>query len=174
MSIQSELRDEAEIMWHWTAAAKNQEQKFRAFLDELRPTRIVEIGTHQGVSAALLAEYAPVTTMAIWPDKVGQRVWRKRRRRRAITELVFRSSRARDEAIAAAVAEADLAFVDGCHLMPDVVRDFDLTIPCGRVILHDYWHSDESWPDVREFVDALDRTKYSVRTVVPFALVVAR
>src|SRR5690606_39961805 len=139
MSIQSELKDEADIMWHWTAAAKNQEQKFRAFLDELRPSRIVEIGTHQGVSAALLAEYAPVTTIDIFPDRVRQRVWRKKRPRHAITELVFRSSRARDAAIAAAVAEADLAFVDGCHLMPAVVRAFVMITVCGRVVRHDFW-----------------------------------
>lgn len=173
MSLKRRLSEIKGIQWHWTAGDAKQEGEFRHILDKLRPTSIVEIGTHQGVSTALLAEYAYVTTVDIFPNPIRERVWRALGVRDRITERVCRGSRERDEVIRQAVASADLAFVDGCHLMPDVERDFRLTIPCGRVILHDYWLSPDSWPDVKEFVDGLDRTTYDVNVIVPFALVIS-
>lgn len=172
--LAQQLRNVRGITWHWSAASARQEPIFRAILDAKRPTRIVEVGTFQGVSTALLAQYAPVTTIDVLPDKMRDRVWSTARIQGRITELVCRTSSARDRAISDAIAEADLAFVDGSHLMRDVTYDFELTIPCGCVVLHDYRADPDHWPDVGAFVDALDPKRYDVELRVPFAVVAAR
>jgi len=174
MSLKHRLRNVPGLMWHWTAGSEKQEPTFRALLDLLKPTSIVEIGTHQGVSTALLAEYAPVVTVDILPHPVRAVVWDVLGVADRITEHVCKASAGRDLTIASAVERADLVFVDGCHLMPDVERDFALSIPCGRVILHDYWQSAEDWPDVKAFVDRLDPSSYRTTIRPPFALVEAR
>lgn len=169
-AIQDRLKTSVpEIHWHMSAVGKKHEPTFRRLIEQVNPTRIVEIGTHHGVSAALLAEYAPVTTIDIFPSSVRDKTWRALGVADRITSHVALSSAERDRLIREAVVGADLAFVDGGHLMPDVIRDFDLTIPCGAVVLHDYWVSDNSWPDVRDFVNGLEG--YDVTKAVPFALV---
>lgn len=159
------------LAWNWTAAEAKQEAHFRSVIESRRPKAIVEIGTHEGVSAALLAEYAPVRTFDILPNPTRKKVWDAARPRHAIYEEIHTSSSKRDAAISSAIAVADLAFVDGCHLMPDVERDFGLCIPCGFVVLHDYWQTPGDWPDVKLFVDRLPRDQYSVQIKGPFAVV---
>lgn len=146
------------LMWHWTCCSPAQEPVFRGLLDRLRPERILEIGTHQGVSAALLAEYGHVTTVDVLPNPVRAKVWAALGVADRITERVHKSQAGRDAEIRAGARWADLAFVDGSHLMRDVEYDFDLVTGagCRRVFLHDYWESGEDWPDVKAFVDGLD------------------
>lgn len=163
------------LAWHWTCCSPGQEPIFRALLARLRPQTVTEIGTHQGVSAALLAEYAThVITIDVLPNPARKRVWERLCVADRIEEHVHKSSRGRDAEIARAVALSDLAFVDGSHLMPDIERDFALCIPCGTVILHDYWLAGEDWPDVKKFVDALDLARYEVEIQKPFVLVQVR
>jgi predicted O-methyltransferase YrrM len=173
MTVKERLAGVPGLHWHWSAAAPDQEPIFRGILGRRRPSRIVEIGTYQGVSTALLALYAPVTTVDILPDPVRARVWDAIGVTHRITQHVCRSSAGRDATIAELVKEADLVFVDGGHLMPDVARDFGLAIACGFVVMHDYWVDADSWPDVRQFVDGLDRTRYRVTIEKPFASIEA-
>lgn len=171
--LQARLSNVPGLQWNWTAGSAKQEPTFRAILEQSRPTRTLEIGTHQGVSTALLAEYAPVITVDVLPNGVRRQVWERMGVSERITEQVHKSSRGRDEAITEAAKSCDLAFIDGSHLMPDVVRDFELCRPAGRIVLHDYWRSGEDWPDVREFVDLLDREEWRVTIRPPFAVVEA-
>jgi hypothetical protein len=165
------------LMWHWTCCAPSQEPTFRALLERLNPTHVLEIGTHQGVSAGLLAEYAEsVVTVDVLPNPVREKVWGALGVRGRIVEHVHKSQAERDDAICAGAAAADLAFVDGSHLRRDVEYDFGLVVGagCRRVILHDYWANAEDWPDVREFVDGLSEDKYAVEIHKPFAYVEVR
>jgi hypothetical protein len=146
------------LMWHWTCCSPAQEPVFRALLERLQPKRVIEIGTHQGVSAGLLAEYAEnVITVDVIPNPVREQVWKSLGVQGRIRGCVHKSQGGRDAEIAAAAKHADLAFVDGSHLMRDVEYDFDLVVRagCRRVILHDYWENAEDWPDVKAFVDGV-------------------
>ena len=129
-------------------------------MEKAKPTQILEIGTHQGLSAALLAEYAPVVTVDVIPNPMRINVWEQLGVSSKITQHVCKSSIVRDTEIANAAKESDFAFVDGSHLMPDVERDFALCGPCKRILLHDYWNNVEDWPDVKEFVDRIAKDGY--------------
>ena len=160
------------IAWDWTCCSPSQEPTFRSLLERLRPRVVVEIGTHQGVSAALLAEYAErVITIDVLPNPARHAVWDALGVRDKIEEHVHKSSAGRDAEIARAANVADLSFVDGSHLMPDVERDFCLVLPTKRILLHDYWENAEDWPDVKEFVDHQIVNGFDVTIRKPFALV---
>jgi predicted O-methyltransferase YrrM len=165
------------VNWGGTCADQNQEMIFRSILQKSKPTKIIEIGTLQGVSTALMAEYAPVITVDVIPNATKDKVWALLKVSDKITSRVFRSSRTRDSEIANAAKECDFAFIDGSHLMPDIERDFSLCGPCKRILLHDYWAHGEDWPDVKEFVDRLatDGYYYNFRVYTeihpPFAYV---
>lgn len=159
------------LAWNWTAAEAKQEPHFRKILEARLPKRIVEIGTHEGVSTALLAEYAPVETFDILPNHFRKKVWAETNPQFEIKENIITSSARRDAAISAAVAVSNFAFIDGCHLMPDVERDFRICAPTGCVVLHDYWQTPGNWPDVKEFVDRLPRSRWNVEIVGPFAVI---
>lgn len=166
---------EMAFQWHWSCASEGQEPTFRGLIEVVGPTRIVEIGTHEGLSAGLLAEYGEVTTVDIFPgpNERRARLWKALKVDHRITEEVHRDQQGRDDAIRKAVKGAQLAFIDGSHLLRDVAYDFQLTESCGAVIFHDYWLSVKrnEWPDVRTFVDSLDQSKYAVTIQRPFALV---
>ena len=160
------------LRWDWTCCTEKQEPVFRSLLDRLHPQSVLDIGTHQGISALLLAEYAKaVVTIDIIPDPCREKLWGDMGASGKIFGHVYKSQAARDECIQDIVATGiDLVFIDGGHLMHDVEYDFNLCIPCRTVILHDYWDGSD-WPDVKEFVDNLDREKYFVEIHKPFVLV---
>lgn len=172
-TIRDRLKDVPEIHWHMSACDKKHEPVFRWMLERVKPTKILEIGTHHGVSAALMAEYAPVVTIDIFGSTVREKTWSALGVKDRIESHVCVSSQVRDATITKALKGVDLAFVDGGHLMPDVERDFALTIPCGNVLMHDYWASEKAWPDVRDFVDSLEG-QYRITRKTPFALVQKR
>jgi hypothetical protein len=146
------------IAWNWTCCSPSQEPTFRALLERLQPRVVLEIGTHQGVSAALLAEYAErVITVDVLPNPACLKVWDALGVTGRIESSVHQSQAGRDSQILSGAGQADLAFIDGSHLMRDLAYDFHLVIRggCKRIILHDYWQNAEGWPDVKEFADGL-------------------
>lgn len=156
--MKSRLAQFTGLAWNWTCCSPSQEPTFRALLERLRPARVLEIGTHQGVSAALMAEYAAeVVTVDVLPNPARDQVWRALGVRHKIADYVHKSQAGRDTAIYDGAAVSNLAFIDGSHLMRDVEYDFQLVemAGCSRIILHDYWQSGEDWPDVKEFADGL-------------------
>lgn len=163
------------VRWSWTAASPEQAPTFRAILAEIAPKQILEIGTFQGVSTSLLAEFAPVQTFDCLKNKDRQRLWGAMGVAHRITSYVGNTRGALDRMIRGAAVTADLAFVDGSHLLPDVVHDFDLVRGVPVVVLHDYWlEGSDRWPDVRTFVDGLPRSEWEVEIRNPFAIVKPR
>jgi len=162
------------VIWNGSACTGVHEETFRAILELRQPKAVLEIGTHQGVSAALLTEYADtVVTFDVFQNKTRALVWDLLGCAGKITERVHMAQKVRDTEIAGAAKISDLAFIDGSHLMNDVALDFRLVTGggCRRIIMHDYWPSGRSWPDVKEFVDALDTSMYSVELHPPFVYV---
>lgn len=146
------------LQWNWTSCSPQQEPIFRALLERLKPKTVLEIGTHQGVSTALLAEYSErVITVDVLPNPARAKVWQTLGVSGRIEEHVHKSQVGRDVEIVEAAHLADLAFIDGSHLMRDIEHDFRLVAHagCKRIILHDYWENAEDWPDVKQFVDGL-------------------
>jgi hypothetical protein len=172
LSVKERLTEIKGVDWSWTCCGPTQEPTFRALLERAAPRVVLEIGTHQGVSAALLAEYASrVITIDIVPNPARAEAWALMECAGRIEEFVFQKQAARDVKIVEAAQEADLAFIDGGHLMRDIAHDFGLVSPhCKRMILHDYWMGG-SWPDVKEFVDGLDPERYAVEIHRPFVYV---
>ena len=145
------------IAWGWTACRTEQEPTFRRLLENLKPTNILEIGTHQGVSTALLAEYGDVITVDILPNPQREKVWEFLGVTGRIEEHVHKIQDKRDAEIVRAAKLSDLAFIDGSHMMRDLEYDFGLVASagCKQIILHDYWEDEENWPDVKTFTDRL-------------------
>lgn len=100
--------------------------------------RIVEIGTHRGVSACILARFGYVTTFDIkaW-DQFEQIVDHFGATGRIERHIVANNA---DLANRLSALEFDFAFVDGCHDYEPVRQNFQAVRKCGRVLFHDYGH----------------------------------
>ncbi len=167
-----------QVQWNWSSCVPWQEEVFRQLLSRIpgdpATRRIVEIGTHNGVSAALLAEYGIVATIDVLPNPLRMPIWEHLGLVNRITSYVFKSQDQRDDRIIEECKYATLAFIDGGHLMGDVEYDFDLTNECPIRIFHDYWQDETDWPDVHKFVDNLDPKEFEIVIAHPFAMVTRR
>lgn len=132
---------------HWACLAGEGERKLRTFVEAALKTRapggvphIVEIGTHQGVSACILADYGEVTTWDIkqWP--LYDRVVEALKPRNRIERRLVRDNAHLARELAAITGAYDLAFVDGCHDYQPCLENFAAVRGCGRVVFHDYEH----------------------------------
>jgi SAM-dependent methyltransferase len=174
MLLQTRLREKFgdSLAWNSTACNGKQEETFRGLLEGIKPKLVLEIGTHQGISTALLAEYAEkVVTVDIIPNALCKSIWQYLGVAEKIESHVFMSQQVRDDLIVNTAVKADLIFIDGGHLMRDVEYDFSLC-SCTTVLFHDYWDSEKSWPDIKEFVDSLvSHNLYDITITPPFALV---
>jgi O-methyltransferase len=98
---------------------------------------ILEIGTHLGLTAAILAEHADsVLTLDIVDNPIAEKVWDFFGVRHKIVRLVVR-----DDAEKIALVDRlrfDMAYVDACHDRGPVPLDFALVRRCGCVLFHDY------------------------------------
>ncbi len=170
MSFQQRVERHIRVAWNWSAASAKQEPIFRGILKQ-NPGPVVEIGTHQGVSTALIAQHAPVSTFDVLPNADRRTLWRGLRVMGQITSEVHKSRAGLDAGIRQAARGANLAFIDGGHLAPDVAHDFELVSDVPTIVFHDYRLNAEDWPDVRAFVDALPRDQWTVEIRSPFAIV---
>jgi len=160
--------------YHWSMLGHDGESKLRRLVEAAFPPpghgapqrllNIIEIGSHRGVSACILADYGQVTTFDIDDEPLFDQVvhhFRKdtRIRRRLIpTTSDHRWERARQgDAHLSELLPAmkfDLAFVDGNHDLDSVQANYEAVKHCGCVIFHDYEltaHRDRTV----EFVDNL-------------------
>lgn len=169
MSFQSSLREKnsslyKSLTWNWTAAQEQQEPIFRKIVETYKPKSILEIGTFEGVSTALYASLVDkVITVDIIHNKLAEQVWECVGVRDKITRYVFNTQKERDKTIEDTAKQVDMCFIDGSHLMRDLVWDFKKCIWCNVIVLHDYgWEleipkairkAEHGWPDVTEFVD---------------------
>jgi hypothetical protein len=153
----------AGVWWHWTAL--NQEPIFRYFLEKAKPKIALEIGTFQGLTAALLAEYAQeVYTIDVVPYPAQEQIWQFCGCRDKVKNFVCKSTKKKAELIKS--IPFDFAYIDGSHLMENIKVDYDFTQHCKHLLFHDYWQNSEDWQDVKEFVDGL---KLPIEVKVPFA-----
>ncbi|MFM7182740.1 MAG: class I SAM-dependent methyltransferase [Verrucomicrobiales bacterium] len=125
-----------------------QEDVMVRLLEELKPRRILEIGTRHGISAALFARHAEtVTTVDIEKSPVSFRklardVWASCDVAHKITpylapgEVGWQYNAAKASFIAS--QDFDFAFIDGSHHWRDVLFDLRCVRRCGCVLFHDY------------------------------------
>ena len=99
---------------------------------------VLEIGTWQGVSAAILAEHADsVITLDIESRPEPEQVWAMF----GVQDKIHRMIVANDEQKAAVVRclDFDMAFIDANHDRQHVWLDFAITREkCGNILFHDY------------------------------------
>ena len=111
--------------------------KLAELLDGMLFGHILEIGTFQGLSAAILAEHAHlVTTIDIERQPVAEEVWKFFGVRDRIMYAIAKDDVQKAEIVR--YTTFDMAFVDGAHDRPNAVFDFALTRRCGHVLIHDY------------------------------------
>lgn len=158
------------LQWGWTAAAVTQAPTLEKILQRVQPKRVLEIGTHQGLSTAFIAGYVErVITLDIVGNDMRDRVWQSAAVKHKIQDHVIKSQLERDSFILKTAPRVDMVFIDGNHLMDDVKKDYELSRGCKNLLFHDYWDS-EDWPDVKAFIDAL-KPLQNVTIYKPFALV---
>lgn len=158
---------------HWSCLGRDGESKLRALVIEaLRTHRaprepvIFEIGTHQGVSSVILAEYGRVITVDVkdWP--LRQSVWDHFGVSERCTFVPVHSNGHILELVK--YHQFDLAFIDGNHEFESVKPNFRAVKKCGRVIFHDYTHNEFHQHRTVKFVDSIPIGR--VTKLPPFAL----
>lgn len=150
--------------WHWSAIAN--EDIFRYFLEKAKPKIALEIGTHYGVSTALIAEYAEeVHTFDIFAFPIQEKIWDFCGCKHKIKVYNCKSSKLKKQIVES--IPFDFAFIDGSHMFENVAFDFALVRRCGNILFHDYWPAGGVWPDVKDFVDRIKWKEIEVK--VPFA-----
>lgn len=151
---------------HWSCLGRNGLHHFTAIIEEAFGKRddlkIVEIGTHRGVSASILARYGNVETFDIKDWDI----------RDELIEFLGMTARVKFTLIPCLSVEEgnailtdwlkhktfDLAFIDGNHAYDSVLENFEAVKHCGTVIFHDYNHNQFHELRTVEFVDSIPDT----------------
>ncbi|MEM8952510.1 MAG: class I SAM-dependent methyltransferase [Verrucomicrobiota bacterium] len=148
-----------------------QEAVLRQLLGFLSPRRVLEIGTRQGISAALFAEYADeVLTVDIEksPDQIkalAREVWKYLGISERVKPYLAKGEVGwqynGDKKAFISEQDFDFAFIDGNHTWRDVQLDFQCVRKCGCVLFHDYKPATAAYRDCRntrmqDVVDVID------------------
>jgi len=178
---------------HWSIIDDDGEVVLRRLVETLFPgrkdLRIIEIGTHQGVSAAILAEYGIVHTFDVvdwsYRDEIIEHLGAGHR---IVFSLVPTSNHGKGLPTGAARTKIieegnewlsvelrsrtfDFVFIDGNHDYDSVVSNFESVNHCGCVIFHDYRHEPLHKDRTVRFVDSVER-EYggTITRMEPFAV----
>lgn len=155
---------------------REDEAKFRKFIQEENPNTVLEIGTANGVSA-LLASYEcqEVITIDIIPFPIAEVLWHIFRKRDKIHSFIVNKP---EKIELIKNLDFDFAFIDGDHSFEGVKTDFEAVSKCGKVLFHDYIYPGSDydkwtkWGDVecgvKTFVDTLPKSQLTIKE--PFAL----
>ena len=155
-------------------SAVDQEEILTEVLLQLRPRRILEVGTRHGISSALFARHAEmVITVDIEKSPLAYRelareVWsaagvaHKIKPYLAPGEVGWQYNAAKADFIAA--QDFDFAFIDGSHHWRDVLFDLRCVRRCGCVLFHDYKPEGGAYADCdneryQGIADAIDALK---------------
>lgn len=162
---------------HWSCLGNDGERQMRSLLSLARPIHgecygtIIEIGTHQGVSACLLSEYAQqVITFDVkdwWLRKDVMEFLGCQVDFRLLKANTAKDSNREISDILKGL-DFDLAFIDGDHSYESVCDNFEAVKRCGRVIFHDYKHNKCHLPKTVKFVDSIPDGRTT--KLEPFAL----
>lgn len=97
---------------------------------------ILEIGTHKGVSAAVLSHFADlVVTIDVVAHPEVYAVLKAAQALDRVVPIVIACADAKRRFVEA--LHFDAAFVDGLHDVAAVAADVEITRKCGRLLLHD-------------------------------------
>jgi len=134
---------------------KDQEE-FVCFLNYMKPTELVEIGTFRGISAGFIAKYfaQKVYTIDIDEFPIKYHVWNALGVTQKVESIVLDSELKKKKMLEH--LKFDSAFIDGSHLYDDVKWDFECVKHCGRVLFDD---ATPRHPGVWQFVNELPKEK---------------
>jgi len=178
---------------HWSILEDDGEYQLCTLVSELFPLRhdlsIVEIGTHQGVSASVLAKFGIVNTYDVvdWPlrDEIIEHLGNSHRIEFKLIPTEnggkqlpgepdrMNIIREGNEWLSAELRNKtfDIAFIDGNHEHESVVQNFESVKHCGVVVFHDYNKNQFHNHRTVRFVDSIPKNYGgNIRTNEPFAV----
>jgi len=138
------------------------EKHLRSFLEELKPMdTIIEIGTYQGVSACILAEYAKkVYTFDIKEKELTGNIINFLNITNIASIIMSESSIKKYIKDLFKHQKIDLCFIDGEHFNGEIEQDFEMCKECKNILIHDYA---PSFKEVYDFANNLKGYKKDVR-----------
>ena len=138
------------------------EKHLRSFLEELKPMdTIIEIGTYQGVSACVLAEYAKkVYTFDIKEKELTGNIINFLNITNIASIIMSESSIKKYIKDLFKHQKIDLCFIDGEHFNGEIEQDFEMCKECKNILIHDYA---PSFKEVYDFANNLKGYKKDVR-----------
>lgn len=141
---------EKEVIHHSTSQNVEWLTMLSEFVEIAHPSVILEIGTYQGVTAALMAQMVErVITIDIREQPLAREIWEYL----GLTNIDYQVLHPKTKAELIPTLDFDFVFIDGDHNHPEV--DFYLTSNRAKHILfHDYFH-DKRFPRVNRLVDGL-------------------
>lgn len=134
----------------------NGEQILRNILEQLKPLRtVIEIGTYQGVSAAVISEYAEkVHTFDIVFMPLRMKILRHLGIKNISCHVVKNNTEKELEINKIFETEkVDLCFIDGEHSKGQPPIDFEICRQCDQILMHDY---SEAFDEVYKFCNDLE------------------
>lgn len=116
------------------------EKWLRHCLDKVKPKNVIEIGTYQGVSTAIIAEYAKEVYAFDFEDKpLRPKIWDYLK----INNIDYTIIKNRDDEIEKVNnifnnTKIDLTFLDGEHFNGELEKDYDMVKKSKNILIHDY------------------------------------
>jgi hypothetical protein len=129
------------------------ETRLRSFLDGKKFNTIIEIGTYQGVSAAVLSEYADkVYTFDIKKQELTDKIIEYLKIKNINSIIMSPSSIKKYIKDLFINQKIDLCFIDGEHFNGELKKDYEMCKECDNILIHDY---SESFPEIYDFINSL-------------------
>ena len=137
------------------------EKIFIYFLKKKPIKTIVEIGTYNGVSTALLSKFAEnVITIDIKDRPIRNEIWNYLKIKN-IKSYIVKNNLEKKELLDK--LEFDFAFIDGDH--NDVNPDLEYCKKCKRILFHDY---NNSYPSVDGVVNSLPKEEIEIKGIFAY------
>lgn len=115
------------------------EDMLRYFLQKVKPENVIEIGTYQGVSTAIISEYANVFSFDIREQPLRQEIWNFLELKNITYNLIKNNEEKKEKIIKLLNTESiDLCFIDGKHDGGQPESDFEICKQCKNILFHDY------------------------------------
>jgi len=116
------------------------ENVLRELVKKCNPDTVIEIGTYQGVSAAVISGSAKkVYTIDIKDFPLRLKIWRHLQLKN-ISYYLVKNNKEKEEKIKKIfkTEKVDLCFIDGEHSKGQPPIDFEMVKECKNILFHDY------------------------------------
>lgn len=135
-----------------TVQSAIKEKEFRDFFKNVRIKTVVEIGTHKGISACYMAQFAKkIFTFDVKDYRVKYKVWEDFGVKDRIFYFTVKDRDDVEEVLDS--IKFDFSFIDGKHTYEDVKADFEMVKHCGKVLLHDV--NKKKFTGVKKFAEEI-------------------